>query len=117
LGFGNGVLAVIDTSKEASLSIKPPKYITDFSGASDRPIDKMRVVYLGQQQPAAAGGDKAPANDKAPEETLLLSLSNSAIRCHPLPRLEPQRDVLDIDEVLDFEVYRSGSSKSSRISS
>jgi len=104
LGFGNGTLAVVDTSREPNPGKIHSELIENFSGDEGHPIDKMRVVYIEGPTPAES-------------DSHLLSLTNGSIICHNMPELRPTDDVLDINEfILDFEVYRHSSSKSLRAS-
>lgn len=46
----------------------------------------------------------------AQAEVLLLSLSGGTITCNSFPEFE-KLDVLDVDQILDFEIYRNRTQK------
>lgn len=49
LGFANGARAYIDTTRGAGGGATPTKsqlFDLDFTGKGDKPVDKMRMVYL-----------------------------------------------------------------------
>jgi hypothetical protein len=46
----------------------------------------------------------------AQSESLLLSLSGGTIGCNSFPEFE-KLEVLDVDQILDFEIYKNRSQK------
>ena len=96
-------MAVIDTSdmlKPLSQSIVYFK--EDFSGSSERPVDKLQVVYIDNIS-TGKGPDARPVFVIEPH---LLSLSNGTVSGHRLKLPEMQKlNLLDAEQIVDFEAY------------
>ena len=79
----------------------------DFSGASERPIDKIQVVYIDNIS-HGTGPDARPVFVIEPH---VLSLSNGSISGHKIEikngRVDFQRlNLLDAEQIIDFEAYQ-----------
>lgn len=64
------------------------------------------MLYMDPMQQVNNGVSKIIAQS----ESLLLSLSGGSISCNSFPEFE-KLDVLDVDQILDFEIYKNRSQK------
>ena len=113
MGFGNGALVCLDTRSNIQLSDSIQFIDLGFTDSNEKsediqeqPIEKLKMLYMDPMQQLNNGVSKIIAQG----ESLLLSLSGGTISCNSFPEFE-KLDVLDVDQILDFEIYKNRSQK------